>query len=573
MEHVRCNVCGMQAVEGQVFAWDGITSGKLKRYCPNCHQRFQEKTQRISNTICFSLLILGCLFLLSERTANMGRVCVNFLSFYFFSMVGVCVHELAHAFTGRALGLNIQKVELGMGRLLFHLQLFGFDFELRGIPLAGLVRLPPGGAGSLKQHALLYAAGPVSNLVLACISYPFASHLWPFSLSEHWLLVESFFIANALLLLNSLNPVVSTIRGQYPSDGLALYQILFLRRVPFVPQSVEQNKKKTGFNPLNFVVRWIVLAFIFCFFLLISVVFFFSLQKLSTESHPMDFLPAGVLGGVAVALFVCMFLIYRNKFDAPQQSKGLSAHERVLAEYTAEVRAKSQYAKNGLLEPEFQKALKARDEAKVFNLLSDSKEDSAENLIVQLWKLDAFLAFHRYPEAKEHIESLLKKPLGDSSKSVLLSFYARCLIEMNQFTQLRSRVEEVIPSLPTYAKIYLLDVLTCAPFMNDQPQYLNEAFHWSELALQLQPESLTLKGSKAALLVEVGKFDEAEPLLKEVLEKSVSDTDDGISSFYLGLIAKHQGEKEKHAKLMKRAKSLHREPWLVKRVEKELTEI
>ena len=63
------------------------------------------------------------------------------------------------------------------------------------------------------------------------------------------------------------------------------------------------------------------------------------------------------------------------------------------------------------------------------------------------------------------------------------------------------------------------------------------------------PELITLKGTLGGLLFELQRFDEAESLLKEVVQKSSADIDHGISSAFLALLAARRGQFEEARKL------------------------
>ena len=122
-------------------------------------------------------------------------------------------------------------------------------------------------------------------------------------------------------------------------------------------------------------------------------------------------------------------------------------------------------------------------------------------------------------------------------------------------------------------KLYLLDCLSCLATMSGLRRLLPDADKWSELALQLQPDNLSLKGTRGAILIEQGKYDEGERLLKEVLEKSETDIDKGVASLFLALCAKHRNDVKIAIRLAKRAKLIYPVPWLLKRIDSEFGEM
>lgn len=119
----------------------------------------------------------------------------------------------------------------------------------------------------------------------------------------------------------------------------------------------------------------------------------------------------------------------------------------------------------------------------------------------------------------------------------------------------------------------MLDSLACVPFTEDRKSYLAEAEKWSQRALALQPDNLTLKGTRGSLFVEMGRFDEAESLLKEVCTKSQADIDRGICFLYLAIIAKHRGEEREARELAICAKEKYPAQWLLERVQREFPKL
>ncbi len=70
--------------------------------------------------------------------------------------------------------------------------------------------------------------------------------------------------------------------------------------------------------------------------------------------------------------------------------------------------------------------------------------------------------------------------------------------------------------------------------------FSTEALNAIERAILLQPDAITLLGTKDSLLVELKRETEAEPILTKVLSETTSDVDLSICSIYLGIIAKRQ---------------------------------
>ena len=113
-------------------------------------------------------------------------------------------------------------------------------------------------------------------------------------------------------------------------------------------------------------------------------------------------------------------------------------------------------------------------------------------------------------------------------------------------------------------KVSLLDQLACVPLIHEKPELYPLAEFCARKALEIAPESLTLKGTLGALLAERSDFASAEPLL-HACHQSPAVHDRGITSYYFALLAEHSGEFQQARQLAKLSIALYPEPWLIKK--------
>jgi len=116
-------------------------------------------------------------------------------------------------------------------------------------------------------------------------------------------------------------------------------------------------------------------------------------------------------------------------------------------------------------------------------------------------------------------------------------------------------------------KVEFLDLLACVPLYREISSHgLCTALELAEFsarkALGLAPGRLTLKGTLGALVVEQGDLRQAEPLLRECYNRSSANTDLGICSYYLAVIAESKSEINTAAKLARESVHLCPLPWL-----------
>lgn len=82
-------------------------------------------------------------------------------------------------------------------------------------------------------------------------------------------------------------------------------------------------------------------------------------------------------------------------------------------------------------------------------------------------------------------------------------------------------------------KVFILDNLSCIVVMHGYKKYLNDADRWSEEAIKLASYSKTLKGTRGAILVELGRYDEGKQLLLPLTEPENDALDIAVSSCYI----------------------------------------
>lgn len=114
--------------------------------------------------------------------------------------------------------------------------------------------------------------------------------------------------------------------------------------------------------------------------------------------------------------------------------------------------------------------------------------------------------------------------------------------------------ELAAPDLSSERRAEVLDGWCCIPLYWDCPDYLPEADAWSKEALELRPREFTLKGTRGAVLIELGRIEEGKALLREVLEKSSDANDRSISLAYLELAASKQDDQKAAEEMLARAK-------------------
>jgi tetratricopeptide (TPR) repeat protein len=228
---VKCDSCGVETNLAETF-FKERRPFSVQTYCPACWLERQHSTFK---RVFFFNLGLGVAGLLFWFALGEGHLGINLLFFQIFLTLTILPHELGHAWMARWLGMRVFKIYLGSGRTAFTFRLFGFDFELRPVPIGGVVRAAHRSIEcmALKQFAFVLA-GPAVNFLLAAAIWLLldSGQLWSFRPMVEGLHPElMFFYANLAVLLVNLWPHnVATEFGPLPSDGKNLLLAPFLSR-------------------------------------------------------------------------------------------------------------------------------------------------------------------------------------------------------------------------------------------------------------------------------------------------------------------------------------------------------
>lgn len=89
------------------------------------------------------------------------------------------------------------------------------------------------------------------------------------------------------------------------------------------------------------------------------------------------------------------------------------------------------------------------------------------------------------------------------------------------------------PNVSGAERVYILDMLTSIVIIHGQKQYVAQADVWSQEAMKLAGNSKTVRGTRGAILIELGEYEEGMQMLLQLTEPDNDSIDIAISSCYL----------------------------------------
>lgn len=577
---IKCSVCGITASDGQVFAQEPVPLRSARTYCPNCHARFHRRLFQAGLVLDVALGVIGLALVWANPESRLGHCALNLFLVQLFLVLATLPHELAHAFTARACGLRVEKIFLGFGPAVLAGRWLGFNVEVKQIPYGGCTQAQTeGGRGKLWRFLCFHAAGPAMSIALGWAALAVAGPSRAASLdlmvaaSPWWL----FGIASVTIAVHHLFPHVrSTPFGRAASDGLALCQILFLRRLPFVPQA----KDPPPIQHINFA-RKTARRF--------GVAVFGSGAVTSVGCSVMVARAAASAGGNPIVWTAAvLFLLLGGTFAwgavwthrkpwqsaAPANFSALKRHKEVIEAFRIEVNARSFWPPNLNFDQtlaRLEQLKKSGEIAGAEAFLDEAIRWAPDNVALLGWKGLVLTWAGRHDAAEAQFKDVLDSAdLGLSIRVTFLAEQIKARLRLGERQAAWVLCGEYLdePGL-LQEKLYLLDMLAALPVEEGLAHLLPDADHWSAQALAMQPENLSVKTTRAAVLAEQGRWDEARPLLSEVHSRSEIQADKALAAFYLALDARQRGEHKAAARLFRQARLLAAAPWLVGRLEAE----
>jgi tetratricopeptide (TPR) repeat protein len=162
---------------------------------------------------------------------------------------------------------------------------------------------------------------------------------------------------------------------------------------------------------------------------------------------------------------------------------------------------------------------------------------------VQWFGTAALQNLKRHGEAAEQLEELLLKVESPEARLLLACDLARQRLMEGRLDQTGPFFDLLVSSgVSDELKAECLDSLATLS-VYDAPMGQHGMFlAWAQEAVRLCPDRLTLKGTLGSALCENDRWDEAEPLLREVLDRSPALQDQGISAAYLARLCHRRGD-------------------------------
>lgn len=485
-----------------------------------------------------------------------------------FTPLFVLLHEIGHAIAGVLVGYQISEIRLGSGAFVAAPKWLGIAWHFRLYPYGGLCfGYPKKEPATRWQTTWFVLGGPLTNLVLLTLGILLLPgddgdrSVWWQRLQIPWILI----VGNGWSLLYSLLPIFYESEGRrMPNDCLILVELWFGRDAL---RRFERREDGTTFD----LERWpIVRIWIFRILGVGLVLGAIAMLFLSGDYKVLRWL--AILPGV----FGPVLLWLSYKFRRPNLSEARwNAAENpwpeisaaYYSDYNTLVDGLSDYAEFDEARAQAQTDRERGHGEKAAARFAPLLEKHPHCLSLLLFQFNALVSCGKIDDALERLDRALAIPgLSDGS---------RVRLEYQRFYMLGTayRTEDAIASaqralarpLPDLMRAALLDLMAATTLLPGREEYLPQADGWSAEAMRLSPR-VRVRVTRAGVLYESGRDEEAEVILNDVVRKSPDAADYGVAALYLALIAKQRGDKKRSRSLSWTAFRHHPHPWLVERL-------
>lgn len=223
-------------------AFQRIGRGKKQRIlCPSCvYEEAQRQSQMRLIGFAF-FLMLGSSVAALGKTTNPGWLLINLALITLMAWLTILPHEAGHAFVAKLVGLDVDRIVLGIGRKLGTFMCFKVPIEVHLYPAGGLTLLEIRELPHFRwKFAAVTLAGPIVDILLLWAAITWGETAWRAERIEGGFAPVCALIAALCLgIVFNLWPMsVGTSAGSTANDGARLLSLPSWMPLPeIVPES------------------------------------------------------------------------------------------------------------------------------------------------------------------------------------------------------------------------------------------------------------------------------------------------------------------------------------------------
>lgn len=463
-------------------------------------------------------------------------------------------HELAHALTARLVGLQDIRIIIGMGRPIASPTAFGFKWLFNRIPFGGFTLVGRNNAVSRGTYTLVVLAGPGMSAIAMVATWLLCRA------NDDWVSLAKFsgifFWANAIVFLQSTFPHYFDLpQGKTQNDGMIILQLWFKRALYRGAQNdLESRARVLG------TARILIFSFIALALLTIAV----SVLIFMTRESPVQAMILGaVFGGfglyaasTALKTFQKGFIVESDVSDSGPVEEGL---ERLAA---------ASAALNDALWQRMAELVHA-PASEIIAFTEELLGKYPDDPYVTYFKAYYQNKNGMYDEAVQTLLKAYRPNLESAAKFALTIAQLQFLIDGGKSETAELLCEETIANeTDLKRKTSIIDALVSFHLYSEKLQHVNRLEGWARRGIELDLRNSSLKATLGGVLVEAGRYTEAEPLLVPRIESAPHHQNQAYALYYVARIRAVEGKSKEARNMIERATILSDAEWLRRRVQK-----
>lgn len=163
-------------------------------------------------------------------------------------------------------------------------------------------------------------------------------------------------------------------------------------------------------------------------------------------------------------------------------------------------------------------------------------------------------------------ETLAERNLNGRERGYLLFARGSCLCHQGRMDEGKQCFSEALEMMREVSdKVAICESVAMLVIRQRLLDLLAEVDRYSLLALEVQPEVNTLKGTRGSILIEMGRVGEGVAMLEEVFRDADTTTDKAICAFYLALASLQKGDEAGTRMWCEQLMQFGPSQWLVER--------
>jgi len=556
-------------------AVDGVKSDRSRTVAtPGPRESVAGVDRRAVGAIATVLIIgvLGIGTVLYDPGNVVGWLGATAFVFVVSHFVGVVPHEAAHAVASRLLGMRVRRIVVGVGTPIVRRRVGDVDVVIRIYPAGGTTWIEPLRSDLRFRRArevVAFAAGPLANLVLGAAVFGWVladEQAMPGRFG--WELVAAVFVTSSFFeVATNLVPSLIMEQGRAAAnDGLRIVRCLLPRS-----GAVGLAGPRGGGVPVRVLrhVRWLTTTAA----VVTSTVFLLKLAVALAGAMPDPALLRWGAAALVLTAITTAILLGSGEAPALAHLDDSDGHGSVWLRIARDLDPLQCAAGEARIAPALASVdehLRGRRLDAAERALEEATAECPASVLAALRRIHLRVLQGRERDALAVIADLEGAGLSSATLSVARGEFFTALLSTGEHARVLAAIREWVAVTGADEVCLVLDRIASDVLVRRDPSQLAVGEECAALGLAVDPDSMPLRATRGALLVELGELDRGLPVLEDVLAHADIEADVGLAALFLAIGARRRGDLRRARRLARRARRLLPEPWVEQRIRDEL---